>query len=211
MAMAVRMSVIVGMSVIHARMLYYNITEVHAWARSQLRVLAALIARVLRRFHPQREGAGDPQGRAQGRPGARCTRGLACKKRKQDAHEHTGSAEAVRPSLRNGFNGFLRALPGDRLSCHRRHAGMNPPDLTPASGRQDHTTSPSAIQPRSSVVAIPSIASHRTFVTIASRPSCRVGWPMEDVIWVRTTAEYFRWAYWTQHWCNWPDGQHRDW
>jgi hypothetical protein len=32
-----------------------------------------------------------------------------------DAHEHTGSAEAVRPSLRNGFNGFLRALPGDRL------------------------------------------------------------------------------------------------
>ena len=28
---------------------------------------------------------------------------------------------------------------------------------------------------RSSVVSIPSIASHRTFVTIASRPSCRVG------------------------------------
>src|ERR1700688_1773243 len=32
----------------------------------------------------------------------------------KSAHEHTGSAEAVRPSLRNGFNGFLRALPGDR-------------------------------------------------------------------------------------------------
>ena len=32
----------------------------------------------------------------------------------KNAHEHTGSAEAVRHSLRNGFNGFLRALPGDR-------------------------------------------------------------------------------------------------
>jgi hypothetical protein len=51
----------------------------------------------------RREGAGDPQERAQGRPGARCTRGLACNKRKEDAHEHTGSAEAVRPSLRDGL------------------------------------------------------------------------------------------------------------
>jgi hypothetical protein len=30
--------------------------------------------------------------RAQGMPGARCTRGLACKGRKRNAHEHTGSA-----------------------------------------------------------------------------------------------------------------------
>src|SRR5664280_308707 len=52
--------------------------------------------------------------RAQGKPGARCTRGLACKIVQRSAHEHTGSAEAVRPSLRNGFNGFLRTLPGDR-------------------------------------------------------------------------------------------------
>jgi hypothetical protein len=54
------------------------------------------------------------QQRAQGKPGARCTRGLVCKMHIENAHEHTGSAEAVRPSLRNGFNGFLRALPGDR-------------------------------------------------------------------------------------------------
>jgi len=40
--------------------------------------------------------------------------------------------------------GLLRALPGDRLSCHRRFAGMNLRNLTPAPGRQDHTTSPSA-------------------------------------------------------------------
>jgi hypothetical protein len=34
-------------------------------------------------------------------------------RKQEDAHEHTGSAEAIRPSLRNGFNGFLRALPGE--------------------------------------------------------------------------------------------------
>jgi hypothetical protein len=55
-----------------------------------------------------------PLQRAQGRPGARCTRGLVRKIQIKNAHEHTGSAEAVRPSLRNGFNGFLRALLGDR-------------------------------------------------------------------------------------------------
>src|SRR5450631_674539 len=32
---------------------------------------------------------------------------------KENAHEHTGSAETLRPSLRNGFNGLLRALPGE--------------------------------------------------------------------------------------------------
>ena len=38
-------------------------------------------------FAPKKkEGAGDPQERAQGRPGARCTRGLACKGSKQKSH-----------------------------------------------------------------------------------------------------------------------------
>src|SRR3981189_575016 len=41
--------------------------------------------------------------RAQGKPGARCTRGLVCKHAQKNAHEHTGSAEASRPSLRNGL------------------------------------------------------------------------------------------------------------
>ena len=57
-------------------------------------------------------------------------------------HRFTGS---IRPSPRNGFNGFLRALPGDRalLSPSPRNA-KHCRELTPASGRQDHTTSPSA-------------------------------------------------------------------
>jgi hypothetical protein len=39
-------------------------------------------------------------------PGARCTRGLVCKLCKESAHEHTGSAEALRHSLRNGFTAY---------------------------------------------------------------------------------------------------------
>jgi hypothetical protein len=45
--------------------------------------------------------------RAQGKSDARCTRGLVCKiVQKKNAHEHTGPAEAIRLSLRNGFNGY---------------------------------------------------------------------------------------------------------
>jgi hypothetical protein len=57
-------------------------------------------------------------------------------------HGHTGVA---RHSPRNGFNGFLRALPGDRACLP-----PSPPrslllkNLMPASGHQDHATSPSA-------------------------------------------------------------------
>jgi hypothetical protein len=57
--------------------------------------------------------------------------------------EATGSPEVTRPSLRNGFNGFLRALPGDR-ACLPPSPADHSANLTPASGCQDHTTSPSA-------------------------------------------------------------------
>jgi hypothetical protein len=53
--------------------------------------------------------------RAQGKPGARCTRSLVRKQKKRTSEVTTGSVRAIRPSLRNGFNGLYRALPGDRL------------------------------------------------------------------------------------------------
>src|ERR1700726_735784 len=55
-------------------------------------------------------------------------------------HGHTG---ITRHSPRNGFNGFLRALPGDRAFLPPSPALLSA-NLTPASGRQDHTSSPSA-------------------------------------------------------------------
>ena len=48
-------------------------------------------------------------------PGARCTRSLACEfKVKHTSVVTTGSDGFNRHSPRNGFNGFLRALLGDR-------------------------------------------------------------------------------------------------
>jgi hypothetical protein len=52
--------------------------------------------------------------REQGMPDARCTRGLACKRQKENAHEHTGSAEALRHSLRNGFTAYFELSPENR-------------------------------------------------------------------------------------------------
>jgi hypothetical protein len=83
----------------------------------------------------QSEGAGNA--------GRRSTRSRACSvgSTRVSHHEYAGN---TRHSPRNGFNGFLRALPGDRALLPLSSAELLPPDLTPASGRQDHTTSPSA-------------------------------------------------------------------
>jgi hypothetical protein len=75
---------------------------------------------------------------------------------------------------------------------------MSSANLTPASGRQDHTTSPSAkstIRPwHHRVHRIPC----PTFVTIAKRPLC-VGRDASDVevIWVKREPEYFCEGGWT--------------
>ena len=83
--------------------------------------------------------------RAQGRPGARCTRGPVCLLLGKNAHEHTGSAEAIRPSLRGGWPAYSALSPVTGLSCHRHPPGvLSPANLTPASGCQDHTPLPSA-------------------------------------------------------------------
>ena len=77
-------------------------------------------------------------------PGAWCARSRAgCVVNTRVSHHgHTGT---TRHSPRNGFNGFLRALPGDRAclppSSPRSLLLKN---LMPASGHQDHTTLPSA-------------------------------------------------------------------
>jgi hypothetical protein len=49
--------------------------------------------------------------RAQGMPGGRSAR---VQNEKAHEHNHHGHTGFTRHSLRNGFNGFLRALPGDR-------------------------------------------------------------------------------------------------
>src|SRR5664279_4911863 len=77
--------------------------------------------------------------------------------------------EITRHSPRNGFNCFLRALPGDRAFLPPSPA-LPSANLTPASGCQDHTTSPSASVPFV-IGASASTASRPAAVTIATRPS----------------------------------------
>ena len=68
--------------------------------------------------------------------------------------------------------GLLRALPGERLSCLRR-----PREAFASLGLNASTAAPEPhdfavrFRARTSIAPFASIASHRTFVTIASRPS----------------------------------------
>jgi hypothetical protein len=68
--------------------------------------------------------------------GSKCTRG--------SHHGHTGIA---RHSLRNGFNGFLRALPGDRACLSPSSAVSRKLDAgVETSGPHDFTVRVSAVR-----------------------------------------------------------------
>src|SRR3984957_17654658 len=136
--------------------------------------------------------------RAQGKPGARCTRS-----RVRSGRKHTRQSPQVhrntRPSLRNGFNGLFRALPGDRACLPPSSPrSLLLENLTPASGRQDHTTSPSA----RNVIRLLTCRVHRipcpTSVTIAKRPSVWAGMGSDvEVICVKGKSKYFCKGGWT--------------
>ena len=88
----------------------------------------------------------------------------------KNAHEHTGSPET--PAFpAQWFYGFLRALPGDRalLSPSPVRVLSIIVNLTPASGRQDHTTSPYAAARSSRALPRPPHPIP-TFVTMANAP-----------------------------------------
>jgi hypothetical protein len=122
---------------------------------TRTRVLAARCARVLRQVALLRWQ------RAQGRPGARCTRGLVCNVHKEvrtRAYRFSGEHPAFPAQWFTAYNalspvtGFVATVaPEKRLLLT---------NLTPASGRQDHTTSPSASATLVFVTSA-STASHR--------------------------------------------------
>jgi hypothetical protein len=78
-----------------------------------------------------------------------CTRSLACKMKKHTSKSTTGSPVHAGFPRAIGFNGLLRALPGVRDVLVTVISAMQSivANLTPAKGRQDHTTSPSALMP----------------------------------------------------------------
>jgi hypothetical protein len=157
----------------------------------QSRDLAARCARVLRYSFA-------PKQRAQGMPGARCARSRVwcVESTRVSHHGHTGN---TRHSPRNGFNGYFALSRVTGLVCHPRLAELPPRNLTPASGRQDHTTSPSTSSALRRCVPSASTASRLT----SGRRSRNAPPERRDagdvlLIWVSGEAEYFCWRDWTR-------------
>jgi hypothetical protein len=94
-------------------------------------------------------GSGECRGRAA--PAVSCAKCI-----KESAHEHTGSAEALRHSLRNGFTAYAALSPATNSSCHRRcrldgysirSDRCRHRQLDTSNGCQDHTVLPYASAP----------------------------------------------------------------
>jgi hypothetical protein len=107
-------------------------------------------------------------------PGAQCTRSLVCEKVVKAAHEYSQRSHRKSPGIpaRNGFTAYFVLSPVIGLFV-TVIGGFLAANLTPASRRQDHTTSPSALALFVKSAAA-SIASSPASVTIANRPSSGV-------------------------------------
>ena len=126
--------------------------------------------------------------RAQGKPGAGCTRSPVCKNCARKAHGLNHRYSRDIPAFpAQWVYGLYVLSPVSGVSCHRRRRDIFR-GLTPRSRRQDHTTSPYAALLRPKPALIPfgnqavtpeiaaSIAScAQRIVTIAKRPSCGRG------------------------------------
>ena len=132
---------------------------------AQLRTLATASARVLQIVRPKVEGAGKTGC-------ALHPRSHVQKADSKNAHEHTGSAEAIRPSLRNGFTTYFALTPA-RPSLFVTVAPKKrelPRNLTPAigaSGPHDFVVRSSCA--RQSQLSRPPLPAP-TFVTMANAP-----------------------------------------
>ena len=126
------------------------------------RVLAARFARALQ------IRCASSKKRAQGMPGARCTRGLVCRNCALRRTRAYRAAETLRHPLRNGFTAYFVLSPVSGLFCHRHLAKNFPQGLAPASRRQDHTTSPYALAFSSGAKNTPDVKASTAFRPNAS-------------------------------------------
>jgi hypothetical protein len=107
-----------------------------AWFKAQFRDLAARFARGLPRASRLLKFRGRRECRARDAPAASCV--------KKQTHELVTTVTPERPGIpRAMVYGLLRALPGDQ-ACLTPSPARLLADLTPALGRQNDTTSPSA-------------------------------------------------------------------
>jgi hypothetical protein len=118
--------------------------------------------------------------RAQGRPGARCTRGLAC----QDAQSKTHTSIQVQRK-QSGLpcamvlTAYFRALPGETRAClspSPARSVSSPANLTPAIGASGpHDFAVRISRARQSQPPRPPLPAP-TSVTMANAPSLGTGW-----------------------------------
>jgi hypothetical protein len=123
--------------------------------------------------------------RAWGMPDARCTRSLVCAYWSVSMHTSIHSEPPESPGIpaRNGFNGFLRALLGDRACLVTVACGMNSANLNAsveASGPHDFAVRLRAHSSEARMPRPPHPAP--TFVTIAKRPSIGTGWRINKAV-----------------------------
>jgi hypothetical protein len=136
-------------------------------------------------------------------PGARCTRSLVRKVDKHTSVVTTSSPEHPAFPHAMVLTAYFALSPVIGLFCHRRWRKLSSTNLTPASRRQDHTTSPSATervrQCASSVHRIPPRVRDDRDTPLMWDETAEV----IEVIWVRRESEYFcKWG-WTGGQISW--------
>ena len=140
------------------------------------------------------------------------------------AHEHTGPAESIRPSLRNGLTAYAALSSETNSFCLRRLADwrrrstrsgtLASAKLDASHGRQDHTVLPyattslvlrgidrSRLSPPCDLSRVQRHRVHRnphsTYRDDAYAPLHEAGWRKENTVSRRDEADYFRSAGWT--------------
>jgi len=143
-------------------------------------------------------------------PDAQCTRSLACEINKAHEHSHHGHTGFTRHSPRNGFTAYfvLSRRSGLFVTVISRVFSQ---DLTPASRRQNHTTSPSTSSAGRLTALSASTASRPASVTIARAPLSWDGTArISELIWVRREQKYFCKGGWTGKSHDRPPGKSAD-
>jgi hypothetical protein len=143
---------------------------------------------------------------------------------KESAHEHTGSAEAIRHSLRNGFTAYAALSSATNSSCHRRQRIDGSPapgwaDMPPRTWRQQRASGPHGFAVRCNIVRLRALDRSQAKPALRSRPRADAAAstashpnvrddhdtpPLRDgmvddmwVIWVRRKQKYFLSWGWT--------------
>ena len=149
--------------------------QAEEWIASSLALLAMTTKHTSafpRRVSPGLCKSFRPETRERGMPDARCTRGLVCKIVQRNAHEHTGSAEAIRHSLRNGFTAYSVLSPVNGLSCHRCAANKSTTRDASVAASEPHAFAVRFCAVRQGHISVHRISTHVR--DDRERPSCRV-------------------------------------